>query len=421
MNLLWIALGLLLLPALWLIVLPLRRAPAVHAAQQAYEAEQRDKVQNVAVYRRRLASLEAARERGEIDGARFEESRLELDRSLLEDTQAQRRSPLKPPQAGRLLVPVLMVALVVVSVAWYQQEGAEGDLALFAVRQEVINSPDGSLSMLIERLEEQAEQQPDNPKVWLSLFPLYRDSGRFEPAIHALERLIELQGRQVNLLAQLAQMKFFVASRTLTDDVQALVDEVLARDPRQPTVLSMLGLEAYEHGRHQEAIDYWRRAIAGMDNPDAADALRDGITTAQQRLGIVPDESSADESSPAPAGATGGPSLAVNVSLADTLRSQVAEGDTVFVVARDVAGELPPLAIERATVADLPLEVTLDDSDAMATMARLSQVDEVNLTVRVSSSGQAMPQPGDLVGQAGPITLGAADAPIEVTIDRVVD
>ncbi|MEC9484011.1 MAG: c-type cytochrome biogenesis protein CcmI, partial [Halomonas sp.] len=166
MSLLWIALGLLLLPALWLLVLPLRRASAVAAAQGEYEAEQRDDSQNVAVYRRRLASLEAARERGEIDAARFEESRLELDRSLLEDTAARRHRPLKSPHSGRLLVPLTMVVLVIASLAWYQYEGAEGDLALYAVRQEVVNSPDGSLAMLIERLEAEAERQPDNPKVW---------------------------------------------------------------------------------------------------------------------------------------------------------------------------------------------------------------------------------------------------------------
>lgn len=413
MNLLWIALGLLLLPALWLIVLPLRRAGATHAAQQTYESEQRDEAQNVAAYRRRLASLEAAVERGDIDAARFEESRLELDRSLLEDTEARHRSPLRPPRSGRALVPVLMGVVVVASVIWYQQEGAEGDLALYAVRQEVIHSPDGSMAMMIERFEAQAERQPDNPKVWLSLFPLYRDDGQFDNAAGALERLIELEGRQVNLLAQLAQMKFFVANRTLTDDVQALVDEVLARDPRQPTVLSMLGLEAFDHGRYEEAIDYWRRAIAGFDDPAAANALRDGIAIAQQHLGIAPE--SADAAS------AEGPSLTVKVSLAERLRSQASENDTVFVVARDVEGKLPPLAIERATVADLPLEVTLDDDDAMAPMAKLSQVEAVNLTVRVSPSGQAMPQPGDLVGEAGPVSLSDAEAPVTVTIDGVVD
>nr|WP_297461579.1 c-type cytochrome biogenesis protein CcmI [uncultured Halomonas sp.] len=413
MNLLWLALGLLLLPALWLLILPLRHARAVHAAQHAFETEGRNTEQNVAVYHQRLASLQAARERGEIDGARFDESRLELDRSLLEDAEGQRRSPLKPAASGRLLVPLVMVALIVTSLLWYQREGAQGDLAIYNVYQQVRQSPDGSLEMLVGGLENQAALQPDNPKVWLSLFPLYRDSGQFDKATHALQRLIDLQGRLPGLLAQLAQIEFFAANRTLTDEVQTLVDEILAKRPHQPTVLGMLGIEAFDHGRYEEAIGYWREAIAGYGKGGSAAALREGIAVAQQRLGGAP-----DATEPASAG---GPSLAVAVELADALRERAAPDDTLFVIARDVAGELPPLAIERATVADLPLTVTLSDADAMAPMARLSQVDEVRLTVRVSPSGQALPQPGDLFGEAGPLTLGESDSPVAVTIDRVVD
>nr|WP_299244072.1 c-type cytochrome biogenesis protein CcmI [uncultured Halomonas sp.] len=415
MNLLWIAISLLLLPALWIVAWPLRRAQAVHDAQHAYEVEESNDAQNVAIYRRRLASLEQALAQGEIDAKRFEESRLELDRSLLEDTEAQRRSPLKAAKAGRWVVLVTMIALVVASLLWYQREGAQDDLALYAIQHEVMNAPNGSMTMLVERLEGQIAQQPDNPKLWMALFPLYRDSGRFDAAIDALQRLIALEGRQTELLAQLAQMKFFAADRKLTSEVKALADEVLAKAPRQPTVLGLLGIEAFEGGRYEQAIAHWREAIAGFDDEAAAEVLRNGIAIAQQRLGIAPERASVASS------AGDGPSLAVKVSLEKGLEERVAPEDTVFVVARDTAGELPPLALERATVADLPLEVILDDSDAMAPSARLSQVDEVQLTVRVSSSGQAMAQPGDLIGQAGPIKLDDQNGPVDIIIDRVVD
>ncbi|WP_048308386.1 c-type cytochrome biogenesis protein CcmI [Halomonas sp. PR-M31] len=428
MNLLWIAFGLLLLPALWIVAWPLRRAQAVHDAQHAYEVEESNDAQNVAIYRRRLISLEQALARGEIDAKRFEESRLELDRSLLEDTEAQRRPPLKAAKAGRWAVLATMIALVVGSLLWYQREGAQDDLALYAIQHEVMNAPDGSMTMLIERLEGQIARQPDNPKLWIALFPLYRDSGRFDAAIDALQRLIALEGRQTELLAQLAQMKFFAADRKLTGEIEELADEVLAKDPRQPTVLGLLGIEAFEDGRYEQAIAHWRKAIAGFDDEASAKVLRDGIAVAQQRLGIAPGEAASDKSASEQAAqasntpdSTSGPSIKVNISLEDKLKDQASPEDTVFVVARDVAGELPPLALERATVADLPLEVTLDDSDAMAPSARLSQVDEVQLTVRVSSSGQAMAQPGDLTGQAGPIKLDDKDSPIDIIIDRVVD
>ncbi|MEQ6917113.1 c-type cytochrome biogenesis protein CcmI [Halomonas aquatica] len=414
MTLLWIALALLLLPALWLLVTPLRRAASVSAAQRDFEANDRTTDQNLAIYRRRLASLEAAHERGDIDAGRVEEDRLELERSLLEDTEHLERAPLKPAGSGKLMVPVVMVAVVLASVIWYLQEGAEGDLALYMVQQQVMNDPEASLPVLIQRLEEQADRQPDNPNVWRSLFPLYRDSGRIDAATRTLERLVELEGRQPWLLAELAQIRYFAAGREMTDDVQTLVDEVLAMDSSQPTVLGMLGIDAFDDGDFEAAIGHWRRAIAGMQDPNAAEALREGIRVAQRRLGVAPGEA-------APAAAEG-PGIAVRVRLADDLDGRLGADASVFVVARDLAGELPPLAVVRARLGELPLTVVLDDADAMAPMARLSQVDRARLMVRVSRSGEATPQPGDLFGTLEGVAVGDTDGdPVEVLIDRVVE
>lgn len=416
MTLLWIAFALLLLPALWLLVAPLKRARVVHDAQRDHEANDSTNEQNVAIFRRRLASLEAARDRGDIDAARFEEDRLELERSLLEDTEHLKRAPLKPSASGRLMVPLVMLAVVVASVLWYQHEGAEGDLALMAVREEVMADDEGSPEMLIERLEVQAARQPENPNVWSMLFPLYRDNGQGREAIDALERLIEIEGRHPQLLAQLAQIEFFVAGRRLTERVQALVDETLEKDSSEPTVLGLLGIEAFDRGAYQEAIDNWRRAIAGMDDPSSGDALREGIQVAQQRLGQEPEGDVAVEEEPQ------GPGILARVSLDESLEGRLDDDTPVFVVARDMNGELPPLAVARLTLGDLPTELVLDRRHAMSEEANLGQVDQARLVVRVSESGQAQPQPGDMFGQRGGVAVGDTDGePVEVVIDNVVD
>ncbi|WP_346795610.1 c-type cytochrome biogenesis protein CcmI [Halomonas sp. Bachu 37] len=413
MTLLWIAFGLLLLPAVWLLVTPLRQAPELHRELTEFEASDTTAEQNVAVFKRRLASLEAALARGDIDHERYAEDRLELERSLLEDTEASERRPLQPATAGRFVIPLVMVMVVVAAVVWYQYEGAEGDLALYAVQQEVESHPEGSLEMYVERMEEQAQRQPDNPNVWSALFPIYRETGRIPEAVNALERLIAIEGRVAPLLAQLAQIRFFMAGRELTPEVQALVDETLALDPRQPTVLGLLGIEAFDRGDYETAVDRWRRAIASVGDPNTEQSLREGIRIAQQHMGIAPDDAEAVAS---------GPGINVRVSLDPTLAEMVDEDATVFITARDTEGELPPLAVIRTTAAELPMTVTLDDTTAMSPQARLSMVDEARLMVRVSSSGQATPQPGDLFGELSRTEVTAEDGePVEVVIDRVFE
>ena len=232
MTMLWLSIGTLLLIALWFLSLPLRRARAIHDWQQRFEADDHAEAQNLAVYERRLSALKSARDRGEIDVARFEEGRHELDRNLLEDTEAHRRMPLRRPLSGRLMIPLVITAVMAASMIGYRWLGADGDLALHAAQQDVLNTPGASMKTLVGRLEEEAGTQPDNPKVWSLLFPLYQKIGQPGQAIDALERLIELEGRRVDLLAQLAQIKFFVAGRSLTDEVHALIDEILDKDPK---------------------------------------------------------------------------------------------------------------------------------------------------------------------------------------------
>ena len=77
-----------------------------------------------------------------------------------------------------------------------------------------------------------------------------------------------------------------------------------------------------------------------------------------------------------------------------------------------------PLAIVRATVADLPLKFNLDDSSAMTPQTRLSGFKSVRLEARISKTGNAMGQPGDLSGSLDNVSVGASGQIL--TINRVL-
>lgn len=410
MTLLWIALAGVLLPALWLLVLPMRKARRWHDAQSTFEQHDTAVEQNVAIFQRRLAALDAAHQAGKVDQRQYAEEKLALERSLLDDTATIKRRPLKSPASGRWVVPLIMLALAVGSVVWYQQQGAEDDLVLWAIGQDVREDPEGSQARYLERLEAQISEQPENPHLWSTLFPLYRETGQMDNAVTALERLIALEGRLPSLLAQLAQLRFFMAERTLTDEVQTLIDEVREADPRQPIALSILGIHAFDQGDYAAAIDRWRRAVANVEDPAIAASLREGIRVAQGRMG---------DETPAAAG----PGVRVSVSLDPALADQVDGDDKLFVLARDVEGERPPLAVVQGLVSELPMTVVLDDRAAMTADAQISQAREVRLMVRVSPSGQATPQAGDLWGDVDRVEVGPLDgqAATRVIIDRVFE
>jgi cytochrome c-type biogenesis protein CcmH len=59
-----------------------------------------------------------------------------------------------------------------------------------------------------------------------------------------------------------------------------------------------------------------------------------------------------------------------------------------------------PLAVVKKQVKDLPLEVTLDDSMAMMPAMTISSVENVQISARISHSGNAIAQPGEPIAKS---------------------
>ena len=83
------------------------------------------------------------------------------------------------------------------------------------------------------------------------------------------------------------------------------------------------------------------------------------------------------------------------------------------------SGPPMPVAVHRGPAPQLPADVTLDDSMAVMPTMRLSQFDSWVVTARLSRSGQAKAESGDLQGSRV-VTRAEAGAPLELSIDQLV-
>jgi cytochrome c-type biogenesis protein CcmH len=106
------------------------------------------------------------------------------------------------------------------------------------------------------------------------------------------------------------------------------------------------------------------------------------------------------------------------VSLSAKVKDKAAPDDTVFIYARAAEGPPMPLAVHRVKVRDLPAKFSLNDAMAMAPGMAISAHPRVIVTARISKSGQAAPQPGDLQGASAPVANDASA--VTVVIDTVV-
>ena len=107
-----------------------------------------------------------------------------------------------------------------------------------------------------------------------------------------------------------------------------------------------------------------------------------------------------------------------SVTIAPALKPRIPRGATLFVFARAVDGPRMPLAIIKVAAGEFPYAFRLDDTLSMTPQFKLSGQSEVMLGARISASGNATPQSGDLMGTLGPVRVGASS--VKLVIDGVV-
>ena len=239
----------------------------------------------------------------------------------------------------------------------------------------------------------------------------YAALGRHAQAIAAFAKAARLRPDDATLLAEWAFSAAVINPRGGDDDPVVLVERALSIDPKDPKALALAGTLALDRRDYQAAVDYWER-LARVEPPDSPIGRQIQASIAQVRQRAVAQSALlpvAASSTGSGAGGVGG-----SVTLAAALRDRVAPGDTVFVYARAPGGPRMPLAVLRKQVKDLPLRFTLDDSLAMASAARLSSASSVVVGARISKSGSAIAQDGDLQGQSAAVPIGSRDLAIEI-------
>jgi len=123
---------------------------------------------------------------------------------------------------------------------------------------------------------------------------------------------------------------------------------------------------------------------------------------------------------PSPAGtAATAPRIEGSVEVAAALRDRLPAKATLYVFAKQPGAAGPPLAVVRLEAGAWPARFVLDDANAMVPGRDLSSAQGVLVEARISASGNATPQPGDLVGSVAPVDPRAG-VPVRITLDRVI-
>jgi len=328
----------------------------------------------------------------------------------------------------------MVILLPAAAIVLYRLIGAPETLDPQRMAAAVADAPDADgehgvdMTKAIESLVTKLKENPQNADGWALLGRAYQATGQFAESRDAIKHAYDLSPDNNDIAVEYAQA-FALANegRRIIGEPRRLIESVLKADPDHQRALWLIGISDFQQGHYEAAIVAWNRLLPNLPaDSDIAQSVRTQIAEAQKLGGTVAAEVSAAPAAIATTAvaaalpvATDGPRLTVHVRLDDTLKSRLEPSDTLFVFARAAAGPPMPLAIQRVPASGLPLTVTLDDSMGMMPSMKLSMFPQVIIGARISKSGNAIAQSGDLQVLTQPIDVSRKQ-PLDLVIDSVV-
>jgi cytochrome c-type biogenesis protein CcmH len=387
----------------------------------------------LSIFRQQFAELEQDRVNGVLTDELCQQARHELERRVLEETGTTETAPTRTPRqvSSRPVAIALAIMVPAVSGLLYWELG--NPLAMTqptAASLSAQGGPEGAhssgdaLEGLVERLKQKMAQNPNDGVGWGLLARSYVGLGRYAEAASIYEKAVTLIPDDAQLLADYADTLGVVHGRKLEGKPEILIQQALKIDPLNVKALMLAGTVAFNRKNFARATEDWEQARANLPadvDPEMTQQLTAAIEEARSQLGggqSMMSGLTAPAASARPTGQASGQPRVIKgtVAMAPSLAGKGSPTDTLFVFAREMNGPPMPVSIVRATRKDLPFTFRLDDSTSPMPSRKLSNAGPVVIVARLSKSGQAMPQDGDLEGVSQPIQSGVDG--VTVVIDR---
>jgi cytochrome c-type biogenesis protein CcmH len=267
---LWIA-GVLMSAVVALaIVMPLIRRPG---GPQPGRGEY-----DITVYKDQLREIDRDRDQGLVDDEEAEAARVEIQRRMLAASEAE-----KKPAAGaslprgRMSAAVLAVAIPAAAFGIYFTLGSpEMPGQPFAGRNiaSEITARQGKLDrsevmQLVARLLKRLEADPNNVDGWMLLGRTYLTIGKFEGALAAYRKAMEVGNQHPEIVTDYAEALVLSGKGQVGPEAQGLFEDIAEADPYNPRAGYYLGLRLAQRGNLKAALQAWvdLRAVSPPGSP----------------------------------------------------------------------------------------------------------------------------------------------------------
>lgn len=384
--------------------------------------------QNIRIAQEKKKVIEEQLAQQQMTQDEYDAAIVDLENSLAIDLERQQAIE-DNVQSGKWVVWVFALFIPALSIFMYYKLGEyrvieNPQLAQARTQQE---NPHGSgsgpaptMSELVDRLKEHLRSNPEDTRGWFMMGRTYMSLRQFNEAASAFRRSHELGGQQdPTVMLALADALAMTRDGNMQGEPEQLVLQALEISPNEVTGLWLAGLSAEQAGRHRQAYEHWMKLLPMLkDDPQSASEVETLLARLKEKEPDLPELDFA-AASPSQAMAVTAQGLRVSINLDPALAAQAKPDDLLFIYAKASSGPPMPLAARRMKVSDLPVQISLSDSDAMMPQMSMSKFDQIIVGARVSKTGNPVGQPGDLFDESDVIQHKSFQGVVEINIDQV--
>jgi cytochrome c-type biogenesis protein CcmH len=253
---LWLIFGLMTLAAVFAVCLPLTR-------HRKYVRSGTD----VEVYRDQLDEIGRDQTAGLIGGVEAEAARVEVSRRLIaasETAKSESAAP-APGAAGSYRWATLMAAVVVLPLGAgiiYLSLGSPNFAPVTMSASRDGSALPAGIENTVAEVETYLKNNPGNGRGWEVLAPVYLRLGRFDDAVEARRKALEILGPNAARLGDLGETIVMASNGVVTPEAKSLFERASAADPDDVMAEYYLGLSAKQEGRRDEASKRWTALVS---------------------------------------------------------------------------------------------------------------------------------------------------------------
>lgn len=195
--------------------------------------------------------------------------RNELALGLLTEEECDASS--KSEAKSSLLLPTLMTLFIIpFTVIVYSQLGNYAKVEQYHQQQQ--DDPFAELTQQeitdtrLLNLLQKIKENPQESENWFILTEYYLYHNEFDNALIALGKVSQLDGETIDVLAAKAMVLYYQNGQRINEPVQTVLDNILEKEPLQPTALMIVASDYYYQARYQDAITIWQKLL-DSNNP----------------------------------------------------------------------------------------------------------------------------------------------------------